>query len=395
MKQFLLLLCVVTTGLFAQNIDDQRVSFRYEQKPLISIDKSIPYALEINLSKYNQKSDDSIVRYEYVLNQFEAQYAAWYEQKKTIDKNYLLEMSNWEKQRLVNPTLSQPNKPIYPQQPFKEDVDFPVLLNPVNDAIVSEKIQLAGFNKGQGGIKIIYEHEGLENVVFEKKTKGTGSDAAIEYNLKYSSPYSIKVIDPTGNIVISKTGGESVRTYKIGKFDNEYGYEYWKIDNYDQMWKSVQESSISGNLTEANNLLNSEIGYPIKNITLDVYTVKKHKGMDYSDFIKAYTLAKEGYLAIENESSKMVGSKLKKAISIWEEAEKESYIDDNKARVNKKVTATVYVNLANAYLWSNDFSKADYYIQKAISLSVSKYKNDAKRLQGLVDSRRKRFDANN
>ena len=395
MKRLLLLLSVVTTGFFAQNIDNQRVSFRYEQKPLISIDKSIPYALELNLIKYNQKSDDSIVRYEYLLNQFEAQYAAWYLQKKEIDKGYLLEMSNWEKQRLSNPTLPQPIKPTYSLQPFKEDVDFPIMLNPINNEVVSQQIKLAGFSEGQGGMKIIYEPEGLEEVLIERKVRGTGTTASIEYNLRYKSPYSIKVIDPSGKTILSKLGGSSIKTYKIGKFDNDYGYEYWKIDNYDLMWKTVQESAIVGNLVDANNIINSEIGYPIKNASLDIYTVKKHKGMDYSDLIKAYTLAKEGYMAVENESPKMVKSKLSKAIAIWEEAEKESYIQDKKARVNKKVTGLLYANLAKAYLWSNDFSKADYYIQKAISLGVSKFKNDAKRQQSLNDSRRKRFEANN
>lgn len=394
MKGLLLLLSVITTGFFAQNIDEQRVTFKYEQKPLISIDKSIPYALELNLEKYNQKSEDSIVKYDYEMSQFEAQYAAWYLRKQEIDKNYLLQMSTWEKQRITTPTLAQPIKQSYPLQPFKEDVDFPIMLNPINDDVASGVIQLAGFTNGQGGMKVIYEPQGIENVKLEEKIKGTGATASISYALKYSSPYTIQVIDPSGAVILSHSGGENIKSYTIGKFDNKYGYEYWKIDNYDLMWKKVQESAISDNLVEANNLLNSEIGYPVKSMTIDIYTVKKFKGMDYSDFIKAYTLAKKGYLSIENESPKMVKAQLSKAIKIWEQAEKESYIQDRKARVNKKVTAILYVNLARAYLWSDNYSKADYYIQKAIAISVYKYKNDAKRLQGLVDMKRKRFIAN-
>lgn len=394
MKQILLLLGIASTSVFAQNIDNQRVSFKYEQKPLIAIDKSVPYELELDLIKYNQKSDDSIVRYEYLLQQFETDYAQWYEQKKKIDKSYLLEMSNWEKQRIASPTLMQPVKQAYPLQPFKEDVSFPVMLNTINNNVVSNGVKLEGFNVGQGGTKVIYSPEGLEGVRINRKTKVSGTTSSTVYTLRYLSPFNIRVIGPAGNEIFSENGGRDSLTYTIGKFDNEYEFEYWKIDNYDLMWKTVQETAIKSNLMNANTALNNQIGYPIKNVSLDIYTVKKHKGMDYSDFIKAYTLAKEGFISIERESAKMVRAKLKKAITIWETAEKESYIDDKRARVNKKVTAITYINLAVAYLWSDDFNKADYYIQKAINLGVNKYKNDARRLQSVVNARRMRFEAN-
>jgi hypothetical protein len=398
MKRILLLLIVAGNSIIAQNIDEQRVSFQYEQKPLYSIDKSTPYSISIGYMEYAQKSNDSLVRYEYLMTQFEQSYNDWYLQKLKIDKSYLLDMSSWEKGRVANPALPQPIKQVYPPQPFKEELDLPILLIDVNQEVVENTIRIAGFSIGEGGLKVVYSPAGIENVKIEKKIKNSGTTKSIEYTLKYTSPYSIKAVLPRGEeeggYIFSKSGGANSQSYKIGSFDTEYDYEYWKIDNYNQMWKTVQANALNKNLEEANRLLNDYLGYPIKNIALDIYTVKKFKGMDYSDFIKAYTLAKQGYVSISNESQKYVTAQLKKAIAIWEEAEKESYIQDRKARVNKKVTGIVYVNLARAYLWSKDFNKADYYIQKAISLGVSKYKNQAQRLQPMVDSMRKRHDAN-
>ena len=397
MKRVLLLLIVITNSIFAQNIDEQKVSFQYEQKPLYSLDRSIPYRVTIGYMEYSQKSQDSLVRYEYLMQRFQNSYDDWYLQKQRIDKSYLLDMSTWEKGRVANPTLPQPVKQVYPPQPFKDEIEFPLLLEEIKEEDVKNQVELSGVNKGYGGLDIVYSPSGFEDVKIESKVKKSGSKTTIVYTLKYQNPFTLRAILPggeEGGVIFSKNGGGTFQSYKIGEFDTKYDYEYWKIDNYNQMWKTAQQTALNKNLQEVNNLINDYLGYPIKNVRLDIYTVKKYKGMDYSDFIQAYTLAKQGYISISNESQKYVTAHLEKAILIWEEAEKESYIQDRKARVNKKVTAVVYMNLAKAYLWSKDFNKTDYYIQKAISLGVSKYKNEARRLQSTTDNMRKRFDAN-
>tara|TARA_B100000809_G_C15007138_1_gene483638 strand:+ start:436 stop:654 length:219 start_codon:yes stop_codon:yes gene_type:complete len=46
-------------------------------------------------------------------------------------------------------------------------------------------------------------------------------------------------------------------------------------------------------------------------------------------------------------------------IAIWETALEESNPGDNKSRINKKITALLYVNLAEAYMWMDDFDIAE------------------------------------
>jgi hypothetical protein len=69
-------------------------------------------------------------------------------------------------------------------------------------------------------------------------------------------------------------------------------------------------------------------------------------------------------------------------------------MNNGKARINKKITALLYANLATAYLWSNDFDNAELYINKALTIGVLKYKNHCKRLQSSMSDLKLRYDAN-
>ena len=63
--------------------------------------------------------------------------------------------------------------------------------------------------------------------------------------------------------------------------------------------------------------------------------------------------------------------------------------------LTKRVTVLLYANLAEAYMWTNDFDSADNYIQKAQIAGVSKYKSFAKNLQGVLNGLKDRYQANN
>ncbi len=139
-------------------------------------------------------------------------------------------------------------------------------------------------------------------------------------------------------------------------------------------------------LKAANALINDKCGYPKRTRSTEIYTVKKHKGHDYSDLIDAYTNVKSGYdLLFKDVDRKSAIAKIENGIEIWEDALEETNPFDNKDRVNKKVTALLYANLAEAYMWINDFDAADNYLQKAKIGGVSKYKTFAKRLQRCIE----------
>ena len=167
------------------------------------------------------------------------------------------------------------------------------------------------------------------------------------------------------------------------------------MDSKYDFWKSKQASMISSAITSFNSEINEKYGYPVKNITAEIYVVKKYKKYTYNEFVTALTDAKVGYSEIHKSIDRNEGiNKLNKAISVWQSQLKESNLSDGKSRINKKITALLYANLATAYLWSNDFDKAELYINKALTIGVLKYKNHCKRLQSAMVDLKLRYDAN-
>ncbi len=399
MKKILLFASMLTIGAsFAQNVDDQKITFNHIQLPSNPIKGPKIYSIEVNHDKYLASNEDSLAAFEAKISLAESQLVTWIEQKKKIDQAYLLEMDKWQKAANAGTPTAQPVKPPYPEMPkLKEELDEPILTTDISEGIVDGAINLEGFSKGEGGAVIKITFEGLKNAKVEKKISGTGAATKYEYTATYEMPVSVTVEVPGQGIIINENVNAGQKSQLINKYDSEYSFEYWRIDNYNQFWLTLQSQELTSILTTINDMVNDRCGFPTKTYATEIYTVKKHKGHDYSDLIDAYTKAKSGYDLIYQDISKSdAKAKLKKAISIWEAAVQESDMNDNKARINDKVTALIYVNLAEAYLWMDEWSTADSYIQKAqiINAGAGKYKREAKDLESLMNFLKDRYLAN-
>jgi hypothetical protein len=100
-----------------------------------------------------------------------------------------------------------------------------------------------------------------------------------------------------------------------------------------------------------------------------------------------------GKLAEEGSNAKAF-EYIKKGIDGWEAALKESEPKNKKARVNDKVTAVTRLNLAEAYIWINDYSNAELQLDKTRFLDLNKFTRLAAKQKGLVDDQKARFEAN-
>lgn len=402
MKKVLLSIAILISGVtFGQNVQDQKVSFNYIQLPSNPIKTGVSnYNLVTDLSAYAQSNEDSMAAYQNRLIIFEAEFAVWLEDKKRVDKLYLMELASWE--RAVNATVSpavapvMPLKPSYLDQPIKEEILLPLLTEDVSENQVNSSINLDGYTKGEGGAIITLTIMGFQNAGITVKKKGTGPATKYTYTSFCKMPVKVTVEVPGEGVILSEILNDNLQSSVIKTYDNQYEHKVWLIDNYDTFWANMQKTRLANSLTAVNALINDKCGYPKRGRSTEIYTVKKYKGHDYSDLINAYANVKSGYdLLFKDVDRKSAILKIEKGIGIWEEALEENNPYDNKSRVNKKVTALLYANLAEAYLWINDFDSSETYIQKAQASGVSKYKKFGKKLQGLLGGLKARYAVNN
>ncbi len=115
---------------------------------------------------------------------------------------------------------------------------------------------------------------------------------------------------------------------------------------------------------------------------------------EYRDGYEAILMAYPQMSDPGNRADMLVYSN--KAINAWEKALKESNPDRKKSRINKKVTRFTCLMLAEAYMWTDDFTRAEEYVAKMKVLKP--LINERKWLAGLevlLASQKQRITAYN
>lgn len=397
MKKTLLVLSVlISLGGVAQNINDQGVNFSYVQLPSTPINKSITtYQLVLDNTGYVKSNEDSLAAYQMRLSIYESSYETWLEEKKKVDKLHYMNMAAWEKSvNAGNAAAQMPVKPTYPEQPIKEEIKLPILTEDITDGALNS-IDLVGYTKGEGGAVITITPLGFQDAKIKVAKTGTAATTKYAYTSSCKMPIKIKLEVPGQGVIIDEVIFDAPKVDAIKTYDNQYEHQVWLMDNYDTFWTNKQQAMLTAAINQINTMINEKCGFPLKNYGTEIYTVKKHKGHNYSDLIDAYSNVKAGYDLLRNGTDKSKSiAKIDKGISIWEKALKESDLNDNKSRVNDKVTGIIYANLAEAYMWKDDFQNADNYAQKAILSGVSKAKSAGKKVQSMASVLKVRYQAN-
>lgn len=305
-------------------------------------------------------------------------------------------MAVWEKAVNSGNAMVQPVKQPYPDYPLLKPVALAVLTNEVESDYCSSKINLSGYEKGPAGVVITLTHHGFQSAKIVKKISGSASLKRYKYTAHFKMPVQVKIVAPIQGLIYEKNYYFNESTELIKSEKSQYDFQLWWMDNEEKYWKSLQNKLLNNILSNLNSHVNTNYGFPQKSSESEIYVIKKYKDYDYASMVDAMSLAKKGYLDLINEvDKKSAKESLLKAIEIWEKDLEESNLNENKTRINKKSTALLYANLAEAYMWFEDFDKADLYINKAITLGVLKYKNHCKRLQDRMGNLKKRHSANN
>ena len=88
-------------------------------------------------------------------------------------------------------------------------------------------------------------------------------------------------------------------------------------------------------------------------------------------------------------------SKLLKSLEKWENAMKESTPKEKKSRVDNDVTFATIWNMAEAYMWINEYAKAKAILVKTAVLDLNnREERKLEALKTFIDDQRTRFDLN-
>lgn len=401
MKRYLFfIMAVFTTVSFGQNVDENRVTFNFVQLPTNPIADQYSTFNVIVERKYEQANEDSLVAYQSQLEQasleYEAQMAAWREQKKVVMRDYYTKMSRWQKQVNAGATTTpKPTDPIIPAAPVMREIPNPKLHSDITDDQVSNAISLAGYDKGEGGATVTIGIQPVSDISIKMTSKKSETSVKYTYTANYKMPVEIKVEDPSQGVILQTIVLNSMRNYTIGSYDSQYDFELWWLDNKDMFWSDLEKKARDGGLAEANTYVNNKCGFPVRSRSIYVYTVKRFKDHQYNDLTNAYTAAMQGYQMVGQDRDRSAAEgKINEAITIWKTMLKESNPNDRKARVNDKVTALLYANLAEAYIWLSDFNNAEMYMNLALNSGVGKFKRAVSGLGGYINERQLRWNTN-
>ena len=398
-KVLLLVFCLGSLASTAQNIADNKVIFSYVQLPTNPVDPGYTtYSVAVNPT-FDAANEDSLnifaVRQEAATINYDAQMTAWKEQRKSIDRKYLTDMANWEKATNAGTTSPQPQRGQYPPPPIMEEIREPLLHDELTNDFAGRYLNVEGFTVAEGGVVITIDMGPISEMRIVNKKTGSAATTKYQYTCNYKLVATVKVECPARGIVLNTMVGNSVQTHTMNSYASKYEFELWWMDNRTIFWSELQQKARVKLLNQINGELNSTIGFPTKKRTKEVFSVKRHKDHQYTDLTEAYTLCKQGYGLIQNDRDRSGGAdKIQDAISMWEKVLGESTPGDKNSRINEKVTAMIYYNLAEAYMWTSDFDQAEMYIDKAINGGSVKFKGMAKSLQKYLPGRKSRWQAN-
>lgn len=404
-----LLLITITGSLFAQRVDSRRVSFEYTRLPLTPLSPAVGsyngnVILEYEASLAAKKKADE--------QAYQQQLQAWQEQCKTIDNDYTQAMKVYNSKSAGTKILEKafleeekPTKQPYPPKPVQQRIWYPKVHN--TGVLASKYIKLDGYEKGETNpvtinMRLSGTELGTEVIKEEKKKQKQKDGSYVEvfeyyYQVQMKHPMGMTVTEPTGSVVYDEflPATNNYVTYNsVKKTSRTELVNYWATAKYDQYDRWDQQLT-ENNLALLKAKLNSKFGYSEIKRSAVIY-VGKGKKHGYNDYERAYTNMMTSLPKLNDDNGKEQAMEgIRSAVNEWETALQQINLNSRKARVNDKVASATYINLCEAYIWLNEFSKAENALNQVMSIDKSKYVSVIPHYKNLLEDQRARYEANN
>ena len=383
MKKIMVLACLISLKVTGQNIDDNFVNFNYTQLPLISVDESLrSYRFEV-VTDVEGANMDSAATYQIRLDNAVSIY------QKRMD-TWLSKMSLLQQQENATGTSQSAN---YPPKPSLELVVKP-LQHTVTTNASAEGIKISGFNEGDNGLLIRYTLLPIKNVKFSYSKKGEAANTKYDYKCSYMLQAKMEVIDPNNTVLFEKMVGRA-KTKGLGKFKSTYDFAKWYMNNRETFYAQIESEGRKAAIAGSGAALDNQFGYINKNRKAEIYSVKKYKDYDYTDVIMAYNQTTEALLKVGNDRDRSGAmDDLEEAREMWLKILEESNLQNKKERINAKISAMIWCNLAEIAVWMADFNEADNQVSKTMNSGIMKAKSHIKGEKSFYADQKNRWNAN-
>lgn len=379
-------------GTSAQKIQETVLKYEYIQKPLNPLTGLESYSFTV-VTPYPENNDalhaqaeiefqERLAAYPAKVEASERMYAergeSYDEDVALAQDNFKLETEAFDKLNALEklaleegrPKLRMPSKPGIFRAPIEPTYIAPntstsIIFKP--DVLADTYLKLEGFIKGTtNAITGTVDMEAFDAGETERKesSKKVYNSSTKQYVNQITYSYETAVRRPT-RLTLNFNG----QTIYNDIFEGTGEYSTKSTPTTPNMFQ-IEKDNVSDILTKINKYMNEQYGFVKVPATLTI-RAPKNKG-DFDDLEKSGKLAKRGINPMGSSDGK---AELTEAIQIWETALGESDVNDKKARINKKVTQSIYQNLIEAAIYKEDFINAQDYL---ILLGEMDLKNSGK-----------------
>ena len=383
MKNLYLIALLFSFQLSAQNIDDNFVTFNYTQLPLIKVDEGLrSYRFEVGTDVDGANADSAMMyqmRLDLAMKNYETQMETWLSQMSLL-------------QQQENTTgLSQAAN--YPQKPSLEVVLKPLQHTSTTTASASG-IKISGYSEGTDGLLVRFLLQPIKNVRFSYSKKGEGSNTKYDYKCSYTLQTKVEVVHPEKGTIYEKTLG-GTQTKGLGKYKSTYDFKKWYMNNRANFYTQIESEGRSAAISSTASTIDGQFGYINKSRKAEVYSVKKYKDYDYTDVIMAYNQTSEALMMVGGSRDRSSAyDALDEAREMWLKILQESNLQNRKERINAKISAMIWCNLAEIAVWMADFTQADIQVSNVKNSGVFKAKNHINGETSFYNDQKNRWKAN-
>ncbi len=379
-KLILILASMFVFATQAQKVDDRWVKFEYIRLPLKPLDPGIKSYQSKVISWEDQAAESMHAQYEKDLEDYRKNY-------KLAQDQYQKELEEYNSksrlEKVLDKELLDEEKPVFNPPPYPE-LNIPK--SPDNESLASKYLSLDGYENGNfSPVFITVELKVFDIGESEAKTKTTGSGenqkTTTTYYTKYKQPVKLTLEDVLNGVIYDDVLPVSTEWYT---------YSSKTKPTYEE----VKKFALNDLMSYTGKYINSNYGRTTMSLNTSVVTIRKHRKYKYGEFEQAAVYAMNGYKNLLHDRPKAI-SEFNKAINIWEK-QLESYDPNNsKARINRDVAWYTMLNVGEAYLWIDDFEKADEYFSR-MEMVMPKWSDKSRFMSSKerVREHRERFLAN-